>query len=129
LEIQNLVHLWLGEVGCEVSRASSGNEAIRLLRSSPFDVIITDVLMPNGDGVEVIAEVKRSQPTARILAISGGGHHLKAVDCLKIAKGLGATAVLLKPFNREQLLEAVSNLTIPLRPTEGQSGSGLAMGN
>jgi CheY-like chemotaxis protein len=110
LEIQNLVHLWLTEAGCNVDRASSGNEVIRMLREKAFDIIITDVIMPNGDGVEVIAEAKRVQPNARVLAISGGGHHLKAMDCLKIAKGLGANAVLLKPFNRDQLLAEVMKL-------------------
>lgn len=110
VEIQQVVEHWLNAVGCRVRCASSGQEVVRLLRSQKFDLIITDVLMPEGDGLEVIAEVKRAQPLARVLAISGGGSHLPANDCLKFAKGLGAHAVLLKPFNREQLLAAVCRI-------------------
>lgn len=111
-EIQQLVEHWLSDVGCAVKCASSGNEVTKLLRVQKFDVIITDVLMPEGDGFEVIAEAKRALPSARVLAISGGGSHLPANDCLKFAKGLGAHAVLLKPFNREQLLAAVSQVSL-----------------
>ena len=110
LEIRELIEHWLSKVGCTVESAGTGQEVCKLIRAHPVDVVITDVIMPDGDGLEVITEVKRSRPSARVLAISGGGNHLPATDCLKFAKGLGAHAVLLKPFNREQLLEAVSRL-------------------
>ena len=59
----------------------------------------------------MITEAKRTHPDVRVLAISGGGKHFPAFDCLRFAKGLGAHAVLLKPFNREQLLTAVNRVT------------------
>ena len=110
LEIQQLVSHWLIGIGCKVACASSGEEVIRLLRTHHFDVVITDVIMPEGDGLEVISEAKRVMPAARLLAISGGGNHFAAQDCLRFAKGLGAHAVLLKPFNRDQMLAAVNQL-------------------
>jgi len=107
VEIQQLLQLWLGDIGCVVTCVSTGREAVRLLRTQHVDVVITDVLMPDGDGLEIISELKRRQTPVRVLAISGGGNHLRAIECLKFAKGLGAHGLLMKPFNRQQLLDAL----------------------
>lgn len=120
-EIQQLLHAWLTDIGCVVTCASSGREAVRLLRSQDADVIITDILMPDGDGLEVLSELKRARAPTRVLAISGGGLHLRAPDCLRIAKGLGAHGILMKPFGRQELFDALglvfAGTTIPeLRP-------------
>jgi CheY-like chemotaxis protein len=105
--ITYLVQHWLEEDGHHVTCAGSGSEVAALLRQQPVDLVITDVIMPDGDGLEVMLEVKRTRPNARVLAISGGGAYLRARDCLNLARGLGAHAILLKPFNREQLSSAV----------------------
>jgi CheY-like chemotaxis protein len=109
-EIVVLLQTWLSEVGWSVMCASTGVEVLKLARKQHVDLIITDVLMPDGDGLDVIQDLKRSQPATRVLAISGGGKYLQASECLKFAKGMGAHDVLLKPFNREQLLAAVSRV-------------------
>ncbi len=109
-EIQTLVKHWLSEAGHLVRCASSGREVAQLVRQQHVDLIITDILMPDEDGLSVIMDAKRTHPEARLLAISGGGLHLQASDCLLMAKALGAHDVLLKPFNREQLLSAVSRV-------------------
>jgi len=106
-EMQMLLEVWLQEAGCMVRRASTGNEVARLLREQPADLVVADVIMPDGDGLDVIMDLRRSQPRTRVLAISGGGRRLQAEDCLKFAKVMGADAVLLKPFDREQFLTAV----------------------
>ena len=111
MEIQALVEMWLKEIGCAVKCASSGREVSKLLRQAPCDLVIADVIMPDGDGLDVILELKQAKAKTRVLAISGGGRHLQASDCLKFARGLGAHEVLLKPFNREQLLSAVRRVT------------------
>ena len=58
---------------------------------------------PGGDGFELIAAFRKAQPTARIVAISGGGKYLQGTDCLKIARGLGANAAVMKPFKWDEL--------------------------
>jgi len=116
--IQDLVGHWLEESGHVVMCASTGRIASQLLKKQHFDLVITDVLMPDVDGLELILELKHSQPSVRILAISGGGRHMQATDCLKLAKNLGAHALLLKPFNREQLLAAMK-LAIPSESSGG----------
>lgn len=109
-EIRHLLTQWLREAGAIPRDAATGNEALRELRGAPVDLLVTDILMPDRDGLELIAEVRRSRPTVRILAISGGGRHLRADDCLKFAKGLGAHGLLMKPFTRQQFLEALSRV-------------------
>jgi CheY-like chemotaxis protein len=121
LDIREIVEHWLSREGCAVIRAGSGREANRLAESHRFDLVITDVLMPDGDGLEVIAGLRRMQPAARLLAMSGGGSHLGANDCLRLAKSLGAHAVVTKPFTREQLFDAIgAALGVPC-PEQGQN--------
>jgi CheY-like chemotaxis protein len=113
VEIQQLLQQWLRDLGCVVTCVSTGREAARVLRAVHVDMVITDILMPDGDGLEVITDLKTAQPSARIIAMSGGGSHLRATECLKFASGLGAHGVLMKPFNREQLLELVTQQLCP----------------
>ena len=107
-EIQDLVVTWLGQAGHVVTRAANGREVVEIVRERPFDLVDTDIVMPGGNGMDAIFAVNRLRPTTRILAISGGGKNMPAEGCLRVAKGLGADAVLLKPFGREQFIEAVS---------------------
>jgi len=115
--IQHLVQHWLEDAGHRVFCASTGHEVAALLQRQTVDLVITDVIMPDGDGLEVMLELKRIQPHARVLAISGGGAYLRPHDCLNLAKGLGAHAVLLKPFNRDQLVAAAKAAFADLAPS------------
>ena len=116
--IRNLLRHWLESHGHSVMLVDCGHEAIRLLNAHPFDLIITDVVMPDGDGFELIAAFRKAQPQARIVAISGGGKYLQGPDCLKIARGLGAHAVVVKPFNWEQLHAGID---LALRAEDSES--------
>ncbi len=98
----------LTKAGHDVVTVGNAREAGEPLRQRTFDLVITDVLMPEGDGVDLIAEVKKQQPRARIVAISGGGRYLESGDYLKLATGLGAHSALNKPFNGEQLQAAMA---------------------
>ncbi len=93
--------------GYEVVEAGDGKEGIELYRQAPADMIITDVVMPEKDGIEIIRELKRDFPDVRVIAISGGSRTLGAQYCLAAMKALGALYVLTKPFGRKELLEAV----------------------
>lgn len=95
--------------GYKVLEAPNGKEGIKLFREYPVDLIITDLLMPEKDGIEVIMELKRDFPDVNIIAISGGGH-VGAEDYLHMAEKLGVQYTLAKPFDREALLKAVRDL-------------------
>ncbi len=105
--IAELVSQTLAAVGYQVSIATDGTTAESLLRSTPFDVVITDMLMPNVDGAQLLLLVRRLRPTARVIAMSGGGANVGAGDALVIAEKLGATTVLQKPFSTTALIDCV----------------------
>jgi CheY-like chemotaxis protein len=107
-DICQLLEQWLKPLGHTVAAAPNGTTALRLAEHTCFDLVVTDVLMPDGDGPKLIEGLKRVQPAARVLAISGGGRYLDSNECLKIARGFGADAAIMKPFNREQFLAAVN---------------------
>lgn len=88
--------------------AANGVEAIQTARSAgPFDLVITDMFMPEMDGIETIEHLQTLQPGIRIIAISGGGMGLSGTAMLEIADGLGARKTLPKPFEPAELLQAV----------------------
>lgn len=93
--------------GYHVTCAAGGKEAISLLQDRNFDLVITDLLMPDTDGMEVIMAVRRYQPSARTIAMSGGGEYFPASQLLNLATTLGADEQLMKPFSRADLFEAI----------------------
>ena len=90
----------LSDAGYEVSTAQDGAEALRIAQTQSFDLLLTDLVMPDQDGIEVIRNIRKQQPNLRIIAISGafGGTMLPA------AKLLGAHATLPKPCSPSHLL-------------------------
>lgn len=98
-----------GEDGHHLQEARDGDEGLRLYRSHPFDLVITDILMPVKDGVELIMEMTEAKPSIPIIAMSGGGRGIDAAFSLEMAKDLGASFVLPKPFTPENVRSAVAN--------------------
>jgi CheY-like chemotaxis protein len=92
---------------------TSGAEALTALSLVHFDLVITDVLMPDVSGLDVIRELKKTQPGIKVLAISGGGRFVSAADCTAQAKEIGADDVLLKPFDEALLQERIRALMAP----------------
>ena len=90
--------------GYEVVEASNGKEGVRLYRQAPFDLVVTDLVMPEKDGLEVVMELRKDFPEVKIITLSGDayGH-----SSLETSKALGAARTLRKPFTEGQLLEAV----------------------
>lgn len=112
--IRSLLEHFLNSAGHRVVIVGSAREASEAMAKQMFDLVITDVLMPEGDGLDLITELKRTQPKARILAISGGGRYLEGSDYLKLAKGMGAHSALMKPFSWQELQDAIKAvLTAP----------------
>lgn len=94
--------------------AKDGHQAAELLSSAKIDLVVTDLFMPDADGIETIRHVRRQHARTPILAVSANTHD-GGMDYLAMAKKLGADAVLAKPFRHRQLLEAVYRLLADAR--------------
>jgi CheY-like chemotaxis protein len=99
----------LERAGYEVEVASNGEQAVILQRERPADVLVTDIFMPDKDGVELINHFRREFPAVRIVAMSGGGMRTKR-DYLADASLLGVDATLRKPFEPEALRQTLRRL-------------------
>jgi len=95
--------------GCRVTVAKDGEVALAKFDQAAPTVVVTDILMPNREGLETIMKMRERSPAVKILAISGGGL-LGAASVLDLARRLGADAVLAKPFRSDQVLEAARTL-------------------
>jgi CheY-like chemotaxis protein len=92
-----------------IFQADNGREALQVVLTAPIDLVITDILMPERDGLDVIAELRGTHPWVKVLAYSGGGD-LHDFDVLSLAKEVGAHAAIQKPFSISDLLKAVNDL-------------------
>ncbi len=99
----------LDMAGHEVDVAENGREGMRMFRAHRPDLVITDILMPESDGIETITELKQDFPDTKIIAISGGGA-VGPHGYLKAAELLGADVVLEKPIKATELRETVNEL-------------------
>ena len=98
----------LEQEGFQVQEARNGAEAILMYQENPADVIVTDIIMPDKEGIETIIELRELAPDVKIIAISGGGR-IRANDFLDMAKKLGAAHVLRKPFRMKELVDLVKS--------------------
>ena len=108
-QIGKLLEKVLGRAGHKVSIAANGKEGMRIFRGGKFDLLITDLIMPEKEGLETIMELRQEFPDTKIIAMSGGGR-VGAKSYLKMAHTLGAKKTLTKPFGREDLLSAVNGM-------------------
>jgi CheY-like chemotaxis protein len=108
-QIRSMLKLMLERDGYEVAEAPDGIEGIRIYRQNPADLIITDLIMPNKDGIGVIIDLKKEFPNVKIIAMSGGGLN-KPEGYLKGAKKLGAACTLTKPIDRGEMLRAIKDV-------------------
>ncbi len=110
-DLRSMLRVLLEKNGHEVEEAGDGAVGLRRLsEGTDFDLVITDVLMPEEDGIAVIKQLASLQPNARSLAISGGGTSLPANWSLKIMKMFGVDATLHKPFDHGELIQVVDDL-------------------
>ncbi len=99
----------LRRAGYTVHEAVNGEDGLAKCRAIQPDLVVTDIFMPERDGIEVLREVKKTTPETRVVAISGGSPLLPRMDFLVTADKLGADAVLAKPFTPAQLLAAATS--------------------
>jgi YesN/AraC family two-component response regulator len=95
--------------GFQVQICPDGKDAMKILQDFKPEIVITDIIMPETDGIEVILSLKQTQNPPKIIAISGGGR-ISAIDHLKSARQLGASATLTKPFSSTDLISVIRKL-------------------
>jgi DNA-binding response OmpR family regulator len=97
--------------GYQVTLARDGREALAILRKERFGLVITDLLMPNVDGIETIREIRKQDASLKILAMSGGDSATHFLH-LHAAQALGADEILKKPFEEKTLLAVIRRLAL-----------------
>jgi len=107
--VREVVREMLRLEGHEVIIAENGRDAVPLLSARRIDLVITDLIMPEKEGIETISEIRREDSRIPIIAISGGGR-LGPGDYLETARYIGADATLAKPFARQELLATIDAL-------------------
>jgi CheY-like chemotaxis protein len=107
--VRQTIALLLEDVGIEVVQAADGKEGLRAFQRSLPDLIVTDIIMPEKEGIQTIIDIRKTDRNLPIIAISGGGR-VGNTDFLEIAARLGATTTLPKPFDPEVLVGLVHRL-------------------
>lgn len=86
--------------GCIIFEAACGSDAVEIVKANPIEIVISDVRMPNGNGVDMLKEIKKIKPNVPIVVLATGFADLSELEALK----LGAHALIEKPINRQQML-------------------------
>ena len=104
--VRDILRKLLERVGHTVYEAVDGKTALRMYAGNPTDLVITDIYMPEMDGIEFLIRVREAFPEARVIALSGGSFIGKE-EVLRDAAQLGAVGILKKPFSVEECLDVV----------------------
>jgi CheY-like chemotaxis protein len=103
------ISVLLGELGFVAVTAANGLVALHLFDKIEVDVVVTDIFMPEEDGIELIQDLRRRRSDLPIVAFSGGGSH-HDLSALHVAAAFGAGAVLQKPFSGAELVAAIRHV-------------------
>ncbi len=104
--VNDMIVQLLSEAGYDAEGVQNGDRGLKLVESKSFDMIVTDIVMPEKEGLETILEIRKKNKSVPIIAISGGGK-INAEEYLLVAKGLGAKYTFKKPFDNKIFLDAV----------------------
>ena len=108
-QVRSMLKLTLERAGHEVTEAEDGNQAVRKYNAETIDLVITDIVMPEKEGIETIMELRGINPKVNIIAISGGGR-INPDDYLNWARRFGVEYTFTKPVKRDLLREAIEDL-------------------
>lgn len=108
-ELRELLTIVLERECLFVEGAENGIEGVKKFRESPFDLVVTDIIMPEKEGIETIVELKEIQSDVKIMAISGGGQ-IEADEYLGMASNFGVEKALAKPFEMEVFVNCVKEI-------------------
>ncbi len=106
-DVLETIGLMLRGAGHDAILANDAKSGFAQMKRGGFDVLVTDMLMPEADGIEVIKTLRRQHPELWIVAISGGGRQLSANVTLKLSQAFGADRILYKPIRKSDLLAAI----------------------
>ena len=104
--MRNMLEDMLTRVGYIVSLAEDGVQGLKMFHQHQYDLVITDIIMPEKEGLELISDFRKSAKPFKVIAISGGGR-FKGIDYLSLAGKLGAFKTLTKPFSMKEMLDAI----------------------
>lgn len=107
--VQNMLKQTFERAGYHVVTASNGRDGLQRYNEKPFHVVITDIIMPEMEGIETISALRKNDPDVKVIAISGGGRN-NPDDYLFMAEKIGASRTFSKPVDRAELLDAVFEL-------------------
>ncbi len=108
--VLKMLNKMLKDESDDIVEAKNGEEALQICQQQEIDLMITDIVMPEKHGIDLIMEVKNIKPDVPIIAISGGGGVSGRFDYLEIAELLGAKNILHKPFSVGELRDVVHNI-------------------
>lgn len=111
-DVRVMLKTALNRNGCQVSTAASGREALALYKNEGFDLVITDLVMPDVSGIDLIMELRNLNSDVNIIAISGGGGITGRFEYLPIAKLIGANHIFSKPFSLAEMRKAVDSMLL-----------------
>ncbi len=109
LQAREMMKEMLVREGHDVVAAANGADGLRAFHKQKSDLVVTDLIMPEKEGIETIMEIKSIASEVKIIAVSGGGRY-DPKDSLKMAQNLGADIVFKKPFERKEFISAVGKL-------------------
>lgn len=107
---RTLLRLIMEEAGYYIVEAEDGNKGIKLFRENTIDLVITDIIMPEKEGIETIIDLRKMCQDIIIIAISASSSHALPYSYLDMAEKFGAQMILDKPINKEKLLTSVKTL-------------------
>jgi two-component system chemotaxis response regulator CheY len=108
MTVRESLAMALAGAGFEVTAAANGKEALERLSEADFDVLVTDMWMPEMDGLKLLKEIRGRKPDMRIFGVTGGGPRLTIEAMSSLAEIWGAEKVFLKPFDEDELIAAIA---------------------
>lgn len=115
-DLRVLLRFVLERLGHKVVEAGDARRAAEYLERQRFDLLITDIVLPEEDGLTLVRAAKAQTPCPRVIAMSGAGAQFPAGISLKISEALGADAILYKPFHNDEFVEMVKTVLGPAEP-------------
>jgi DNA-binding response OmpR family regulator len=109
-QFQKLLETILKDAGYTVEAASDGKQGLKLLADKTFDLLITDIFMPENDGIGVLREIRNKQHGMKVISMSGGGRGVGPGEVLDVTEALGVDKSIQKPFTKKEFLPLVSEL-------------------